>query len=340
MCALAQTVMMTIVDAGTNKKHHTSVVLFKPKTLLNHYRTKNMENTPEQNNTPVENASEKKEMVPVGQVFPKFPTQAEWNTLNTIAATLKNGGVLPKGIDTVQKMVVVLQAGREIGLQPIEALNSLYFVNGKVAMYGEAVPMQIMRAGHSIKWGKCDKNEATVTITRGDNGDSMTQTFTMAEAVERGYTSNPIYKKYPENMLKWRVLGMTAKFIAPDALRGIGIKEDMEVEVVDEGGRFHNKEEAGRVKGEIADGTYSKRKPLDEALDETDSEEDVQVEADETNELEKAVALGTGCRKCGKITKSVAGMTKHLASAHGIVRKPDGTIVEVTGEKIDEKETN
>jgi hypothetical protein len=210
--------------------------------------------------------NERKEMVPVSQVFSNFPTQAEWNTINTIAATLKQGGVLPKGIDTLPKMVVALQAGRELGLQPIESLNSLYFVNGKIAMYGEAVPLQIMRAGHKIEWGKCDKEEATVTITRGDNGNTMTQTFTMKEAEERGYTSNPIYKKYPENMLKWRVLGMVAKFIAPDALKGIGIKEDMEVEVVDEGGTFHNADEAKRVKSEVKNGTQSKRPSLDESL--------------------------------------------------------------------------
>ena len=94
----------------------------------------------------------------------------------------------------------------------------------------------------------------------------MTQTFTMKEAEERGYTSNPIYKKYPENMLKWRVLGMVAKFIAPDALKGIGIKEDMEVEVVDEGGTFHNADEAKRVKSEVKNGTQSKRPSLDESL--------------------------------------------------------------------------
>lgn len=268
-----------------------------------------MENKSPETVDKVNSVEQPKDLVPVGQMFPKFPTQAEWNTLNIIATTLKNGGVLPRGIDTVQKMVVVLQAGREIGLQPIEALNSLYFVNGKVSMYGEAVPMQIMRAGHTIKWGKCDKTEATVTITRGDNGSEMTQTFTMAEAETRGYTSNPIYRKYPENMLKWRVLGMVAKFIAPDALRGIGIKEDMEVEIIDEGGTFHNKTEAKRVNKEVKEGTYSVRKPLDATLDEPEPKP--QEEADQESELEKAVTAGLGCRRCGKIVKTKAGLTKH-----------------------------
>lgn len=211
--------------------------------------------------------NERKEVVPVSQVFSNFPTKEEWNTMTLVAQTLHAGGVLPASINTVQKMVVALQAGREIGLAPMEAMNSLYFVNGKIAMYGEAVPNQIMRAGHSIEWGECNKETATVTITRGDNGNSMTQTFTMKEAEERGYLSNPVYKKYPENMLKWRALGMVAKFIAPDALRGIGIKEVMEAEVVDEGGKFHDATEAKRVKRDVKTGAISKRPTLDESLE-------------------------------------------------------------------------
>ncbi len=202
---------------------------------------------------------EKRELAPVHDVFPRFPSKEEWNTLQTIAQTFVTAGAMPKGIDTAPKLMVVLQAAREIGLSPIEGLNSLYFVNGKVAMYGEAVPSQIYRAGHRIDWGECNEKTATVTITRGDTGKSMTTTFTMEQAIERGYTRNELYKKFPENMLKWRALSMTAKFICPDALKGIGIKEDMEVEVVD-GGRFANEKEGKRIKGEIAGGGYGKRK--------------------------------------------------------------------------------
>lgn len=207
------------------------------------------------------------EVVPVSQVFSNFPTQAEWNTIKIIAQTLKDGGVMPKSIDTLPKMIVALQAGREIGLQPMESLNSLYFVNGKIAMYGEAVPMQIIRAGHRIVWGDCDATKAEVTIIRGDDGQKMTTKFTMKEAEERGYTNNQLYKKFPENMLKWRALSMTAKFIAPDALRGVGIKEDMEIEVVDDGSRFHNADDAARVANQLENGSYDTTRPsLDSAL--------------------------------------------------------------------------
>jgi len=199
----------------------------------------------------------KRELAPIGTIFSKFPTKEEWNTLEIITKTFIAGGATPKGIDTAPKMMIVFQAAREIGLSPIEALNSLYFVNGKVAMYGEAVPLQILRAGHELEWGECNAQTATVTITRGDTGKSMTTTFTMELARERGYTSNPIYQKYPENMLKWRALSMTAKFLCPDALKGIGIKEELEAEVMQHDSRFHNEEASVQIGEELEEGTHS-----------------------------------------------------------------------------------
>ena len=210
-----------------------------------------------------------RELAPVNTVINNFPSKEEWNTMELMAKTFIAGGAMPKGIDTAPKMMIVFQAARELNIPPVEALNSLYFVNGKVAMYGEVVPLQIFRAGHKISWGECDARTATVTITRGDTGESMTNTFTMAQAEVRGYTKNPIYKTYPENMLKWRVLSMTAKFICPDALKGIGIKEEMEAESVQEKSPFIEKGEA-RVAEVIAEvkKPVKKRKSLDEALEE------------------------------------------------------------------------
>lgn len=222
----------------------------------------------EQENTPV---VETRALAPVSTVINNFPTKEEWNTMELIAKTFIAGGAMPKGIDTAQKMMIVFQAARELNIPPVEALNSLYFVNGKVAMYGEVVPLQILRAGHKITWGTCDAREATVTITRGDTGESMSNTFTMSQAETRGYTKNPIYKTYPENMLKWRVISMTAKFICPDALKGIGIKEEMEAELIQDGSVFKgNEAKVAEVIASVPEKTKTKKakKTLDEAISE------------------------------------------------------------------------
>jgi len=137
-------------------------------------------------------------------------------------------------MDTVPKVIVALQAGKEAGMQPLEAINSFYFVNGKVNIYGNMAIAQVLKNGHSIEWGECNKKTATITITRGDTKKSMSATFTMEMAKARVLTSNAVYTKYPENMLKFKAFNSIAKFFVADALHGVPIKEIEEAETIEE----------------------------------------------------------------------------------------------------------
>lgn len=156
-----------------------------------------------------------------------FMDQSRWATMGQMAQAFIQSGALPKSMENAPKVIMALQAGYEAGIKPIEALNSFYFVNGKISMYGDTAIRQVIRAGHKVEWGKCDGETATVTITRGDTGATMTNTFTMTEAKKRGMVKD-IWLKFPENMLKFKAFGMTARFLCPDALMGISIKEDIE----------------------------------------------------------------------------------------------------------------
>lgn len=202
-----------------------------------------------------------------------FPSREDWTMFQFLAKAFFDAGAIPAGLNTTAKIIVALQAGREHQMTPIQALNSFYIVNGKITMYGEAIAQQILRAGHDLTWGDCDAETATVTITRGDTKKSMSSTLTMKTAQERGYTKNSVWQKFPENMLKYRALSMIAKFIVPDALRGIQIKEDIEGTEIEEVKTSHKNgyipvsapvPEQGMV------GEVSTRKTLAEALNEPD----------------------------------------------------------------------
>ena len=163
-----------------------------------------------------------------------------WQVMQAMANTFISSGAVPASIQNAAQMIMVFQAGYEAGMQPVEALNAFYIVNGKITMYGDAVTSQIIKAGHTIEWGKCDGDEAEVTITRGDNQKSMTGEFTIEMARNKGlFTTakggeNVFWKKYPENMLKYKALGLIVDFIVPDALRGVSIKETIEADMGDD----------------------------------------------------------------------------------------------------------
>lgn len=163
-----------------------------------------------------------------------------WQVMQAMASTFISSGAVPASIQNAAQMIMVFQAGYEAGMQPVEALNAFYIVNGKITMYGDAVTSQIIKAGHSIEWFDCDDKSAEVEITRGDNGKKMRGKFTIEMAEKKGlFTTakggeNVFWKKYPENMLKYKALGLIVDFIVPDALRGVSIKETIEADMGDD----------------------------------------------------------------------------------------------------------
>ena len=92
----------------------------------------------------------------------EFMNPKRWQVMDHMAKVFVQSGALPKSIDTAPKLIMVFQAGYEAGLQPLESLNSFYFVNGKLSMYGDTVIAQIIKAGHEVIWGECDDKTATV----------------------------------------------------------------------------------------------------------------------------------------------------------------------------------
>ena len=156
----------------------------------------------------------------------RFPTVDTWQTIMALSAHLSESKALPSFIQNPAQLTMVLLAGKEAGLGAIEALNSFYIVNGKLTIYGSAVLTQLKRAGYSVKWGKCDIKEVSLTLKAPD-GTEHTETYTMAEAVKTGQTSKEVWQKYPVNMLRFKCLGNAARFFAPETIYGHYMTEDV-----------------------------------------------------------------------------------------------------------------
>ena len=161
----------------------------------------------------------------------KYFAPALWNTLTVMAQAFYQSKALPEGIDNPAKVLMVLQAGREIGLKPIESLQSFYFVNGKLTLYGQRQIAQVIKAGYRIDWGECNEETASVTISRDDRG-KYTAVFTAEEAEKRGltktkYGTKEVWAKHKKNMLMYKAFGEAARFFCPEALDGYYSFEEM-----------------------------------------------------------------------------------------------------------------
>lgn len=96
---------------------------------------------------------------------------------------------LPKTFENAAQVQMALMAGKEMGMTTMEALNDLYFVGGKLQIYGKATPAALRRAGWRIKFDDAE-DACTATITNPETGEEITDTFTMKDAELSGFVKD------------------------------------------------------------------------------------------------------------------------------------------------------
>ena len=156
-----------------------------------------------------------------------FANPKLWRAMEVMSGVFIRSGALPQTIKNVPQLMMVFQAGYEMGMQPLESINAFYFVNGRLAIFGEAAIAQVQKHGHKVEFLDCDATKATCRITRKDDERSLSSTFTVEMAKQRGI-NNPVLTKYPENFLKFKAFHMTAKFIVPEVNHGLPIQGEPE----------------------------------------------------------------------------------------------------------------
>lgn len=112
--------------------------------------------------------------------------------------------------------------GSTINMDPVTALQNVYVIGGKPALYARTMVAIVMSHGHSI-WTE-EESEGRVTVAGRRKGSDAVErvTWTTEMAQRAGYLSNSKYKSDPRSMLYARASGDVARRIAPDALLGMG----------------------------------------------------------------------------------------------------------------------
>lgn len=174
-----------------------------------------------------------------------LPTEKMLAVMGKFAQHCVETGQMPSTINTAAKVVVVFQAGRELGIPPIKSLYSFYFVNNKMTMYGPTV-IERIRMWAKIEYGECTAESATVTITRKDDKTSLSSTITMKELQDRGLAGKDTFKKHPKTMLIYKAVGEIVRHIVPEAVGAMAVEGDWSP------GAENDIEQTGR-KGKLAE---------------------------------------------------------------------------------------
>jgi hypothetical protein len=141
---------------------------------------------------------------------------------------------------------MIIMQGMELGVPPMQAIQLLAMINGRIVAHSEAVPGLLLAKGFKIKetWSGAEMSDdwkCTVELTR-PNGEKHTASFSVKDAKQAGLwdqsptktsfgktkPNDSAWYRYPKRMLKARALGFAGKDGGADALKGIQIQEEAE----------------------------------------------------------------------------------------------------------------
>lgn len=146
-----------------------------------------------------------------------------------------NSGLAPKGFNSPEAVMVAVQHGLELGLAPMQALQSIAIVNGKPVIYGDTAlalatshPAFLDIEETVSRDGTADGHLATCIVKRRDRSP-VVRKFSEADAKKAGLwgKAGP-WQQYPNRMLQMRARSWALRDAFPDALRGLGIREEVQ----------------------------------------------------------------------------------------------------------------
>lgn len=121
--------------------------------------------------------------------------------------------------------------GAEAGLSPLQALQGVYVISGRPALYARAMLAITLSQGHQVWTEELTDARAVVCGQRKGTQHTERVVWTMDRAKKAGYTKNAKYGSDPQSMLLARAQSDVCRRVAPDALLGMSYSvEELEDE--------------------------------------------------------------------------------------------------------------
>lgn len=145
-------------------------------------------------------------------------------------------GFAPPHYKTPVQVISALQYGAEIGLSPMQSLQSITVINGRPALWGDALPGLVWGSGlcegieESLEEsGEPDDTFARCTVKRKGIEKPITKTFSVKDAKRAGlWGKGGPWTQYPQRMLQLRARAFCLRDAFADVLRGLQVSEEVQ----------------------------------------------------------------------------------------------------------------
>jgi hypothetical protein len=145
-----------------------------------------------------------------------------------LAELICNTTFVPAGLrGSAPATAATILYGREIGIPPITALQTMHVVNGRVGMAAELLRARVYAAGHDLE---IVESTAAVCKMRGRRrgGESWTEVQWSKGDAQQAGLGGDAWRKYPRAMLQARCSAELCRLIFPDVTHGMAALEELD----------------------------------------------------------------------------------------------------------------
>lgn len=185
-----------------------------------------------------------------------FLTPTNLQEAMKIADLLANSQIVPKDYQkNPGNILVAMQWGAEIGLQPLQAMQNIAVINGRPSLWGDAVLALVRSSGLLEQFEETQTEDEATCIVKRKGHKAVIKTFSKEDAKRAGLLSKQgPWSQYPKRMMQMRARGYALRDEFTDILKGFGVAEeerDKEIDVTPEPSNIKKHQGASGLKAQL-----------------------------------------------------------------------------------------
>lgn len=145
------------------------------------------------------------------------------------ADMMSRSSIVPKDYQgNPGNILVAVQWGAEIGLAPLQAMQSIAVINGRPSIWGDAM-LALVRGSCLLEYIREEPTDAGCTCALKRRGDphEVERIFTVEDAKKAGlWGKQGPWQQHPKRMMQMRARAFALRDTFPDVLRGVHIGEE------------------------------------------------------------------------------------------------------------------
>jgi len=153
-----------------------------------------------------------------------LPTADEFSVAKETAKYFIQSGMMPKHLTRPEQVLVIIMAGREMGLGPWASVQEINLIQGKPELSAKAHLAMVYKSNpnHQVEFVETSDERCIIKAKRSNEANFQTFTYTVDDAKAAGNLGKGNYGKYLRDMLRARCITQVVRSKFPDSCLAMG----------------------------------------------------------------------------------------------------------------------